>query len=65
MQDKASSDDLLEQIKNLSLSYNQKVPPCHRISIQKPQNALEMLTNNQISCKIFLYSHIIFNIFSS
>lgn len=40
-------EDLLEQIKNLSLSYNSKVTPRRRIDIQKPENALTMLLQNE------------------
>ena len=38
-----SSEELLEQIKNLSLHYNQKVTPRRRIQVEKPKDAFQML----------------------
>ena len=60
--DDQNSFALLEQIKSLKLSYNQKVTPRRRLTIEKPQDAFHMLMKNRnegkrLLCSIILIGH--------
>ncbi len=50
MEVKQDRDELLEQIKNLSLHYNQNVTLRRRIHLDKPKDAFQMLISNQEPC---------------
>lgn len=49
--DQENPDSLLEQIKNLTLSYNVKVTPRKQITIRKPENVFQLLTKNPLQGK--------------
>ena len=44
--EKENSAALLEQIKNLTLNYNQKVTPRRQVTLKKPENVLSVLLTN-------------------